>query len=108
MSPSDRDESTLGTDPWQGLDDTLFDHTEWASTQQGLADAVQQFETALAGVSAGDAKEEERLREVVRRLELKIVSLEETIRQKNEKKEQARVRLNGLLAEIENWQKNVQ
>lgn len=102
-------DTTLGTDPWQGADETLFDRTGWDDRGKNLQDRLAEFGRALDSLSkrAMESEDEKRrLRAVVERLQSRVYDLEDELKAQRHRAATAKTRLLALKAEIDTWKTN--
>ena len=105
LSSNQRSETTLGTDPWASSGDHLFDRTDWVDREENLRQMIESFEKTLERLD-GDGGDNERWRKVVERLEQRIYSLEDQLRDKEARCEEAVKRIDALTKELNVWKQS--
>ncbi len=83
----------------------MFDRTDWNTREQGLQDAIRDFEQLLDRMGQGN-EESSRLREVVRRLERRVFDLEDQLKERDDKNREALRKLDALAKEMTDWTQN--
>lgn len=102
-------ETTLGTDPWQGAEETLFDRTDWEERAQTLAERLSGVDNLLADLvkrATGAEDEKRRLKAVIERLQSRVYALEDELKTERQRAAAAKGRLSTLKEEILSWKQN--